>query len=297
MTLGAAPFSYVAGSSPLHRLGAVPKLVWLAAVVAFCLVTLHPVPLLVVLVAALGLAAWSGIIAPARRALAILGPIAASVVVLQVAAPTACPGGCTVLATLGPLTITGEALGRGLGFVLRLLAMASVAVVLLVTTRPADLFGGLRRLRVPHAAALVLATTLELVPLLARELALVLDARRARGLRTSGISAVAPALVPVFVAAFERVGRLAIAMESRGYGAGVARTSYRTAVHGPRERVLAWVGALAGVVGVAAGLLFWGAASVPVLIVPSWAAIAIVAAAAGAFLWLVGRAITAAARA
>lgn len=297
MSVTAPPFAYAPGTSRLHRTAALPKLVWLLATLAFCLVTLHPVPLLLVVLGASAVAVGSGVGAPAWRAMRILAPLAASVIVLQVAAPSPCAPACTPLAGLGPVTITAEALGRGVAFVLRLLAMASVAVVLLVTTRPADLFGALRRLRVPHAVALVLATTLELVPLLARELGIVLDARRARGLPTSGLRAVTPALVPVFVTAFERVGRLAISMESRGYGAGIARTSYRTGGNGPAERRLAGAGLVAGVVGVGLGIAVWGPSSVPALAVPAWAAIGLVGVAAIAFLGLIVAALGSAARA
>jgi len=297
VSLTAAPFAYVPGTSALHRLSAVPKLVWLLAGLVFCLVTLHPVPLLVVLTASAVAAIWSGVGGPMWRAMRVLGPLAASIIVLQVAAPATCPGGCTTLAIAGPFTISAEALARGVAFVLRLLAMASVAVVVLVTTRPADFFGALRRLRVPQPVALVLSTTMELVPLLGRELAIVLDAQRARGLRASGIRAVVPALVPVFVAAFERVGRLAIAMEARGYGAGAARTSYRTAAYGARERVLAWAGVVAGVVGTVLGATLWGAGSVPVLVVPAGVALVVVGVAAASFVVLIGSALASLARA
>ncbi len=175
--------------------------------------------------------------------------------------------------------------------------MASAGVVVLVTTRPADLFGALRQLRVPHAVALVLATTTELVPVLGRELSLVLEAQRARGLKASGLGAVVPAVVPVFVGAFERVGRLAIAMETRGYGAGIARTSYRTAVFGPGDRALAWAGAIAGVTGVAAGLTIWSAATVPAIVVPAWVAVLVVGGAAALFAALIGSTLVAVARA
>lgn len=297
MTLASAPFAYVPGASRLHRMSAVPKLVWLGATLAFALTALHPVPLLGVTAVACGLAVWAGVGGPMWRAMRVLAPLAGSIVVLQVAAPMTCPGGCTPLATLGPLTITGEALARGIAYVARLLAMASAGVVVLVTTRPADLFGALRRLRVPHPVALVLATTMELVPLLGRELGIVLDAQRARGLRATGFRAVVPAVVPVFVGAFERVGRLAISMEARGYGAGVARTSYRTMAFGRADRALALAGLAAGVAGVAAGLTVWSAASVPLVVVPAWAALATVGAAAAAFTAVVGSTLVAIARA
>ena len=287
MSVTASPFAYTPGSSPLHRLSAVPKLVWLVAAFAFSLATFQPLPLLLAAAVAAAMGVWTGVGGQVWRAMRVLGPLAASIVVLQAAAPGTCAEGCTVVATVGPAAITAEALARGVSFVSRLLAMETAAVVLLVTTRPADLFGALRRLHVPHPVALMLATTMQLVPLLGRELGIVLDAQRARGLRASGIAAVVPALLPVFVAGFERVGRLAIAMESRGYGGSTPRTSYRTAAVGPGERALALAGVVVGLAGVAAGLTVWGASSVEPLVVPAWAALAIVGAAGASFLRVV----------
>jgi energy-coupling factor transport system permease protein len=293
----ASPFAYAPGSSWLHRRSAVPKLAWLAAALAFSLATFHPVPLLLVTAGATAMAISAGVGGTMWRAMRLLGPLAASIVVLQVAAPGTCAGGCTEVARVGSASITAEGLARGLAYISRLLAMESSAVVLLVTTRPADLFGALRRLRVPHPVALLLATTMQLVPALERELAIVLDAQRARGMRATGVRALVPALLPVFVSAFERVSRLAIAMEARGYGSSVARTSYRTDAFGPGDRALAAGAVAAGVAGVVAGTLLWGASSVPPLVMPAWAALAMVGAAGLAFAGLIGAALVAVARA
>lgn len=297
MSLHASPFAYTPGTSWLHRRSAVPKLVWLAAALVFSLATFNPLPLLAVAAGAAGLGVASGVGWQVWRAMRVLGPLAASIVVLQLAAPGACASACTEVVRLGGWPITAEALARGVAYVSRLLAMETVAVVLLVTTRPADLFGALCRLRVPHPAALMLATTMQLVPVLQRELGIVLDAQRARGLRGAGIRALVPALLPVFVAAFERTGRLAISMEARGYGAAGARTSYRTDPFGGADRALAWAGLVTGIVGTAVGEVAWGPSSVAPLVVPAWAAVAIVAAAGGAFAGLVVGAVVTVARA
>lgn len=296
MSLAASPFTYAPGSSWLHRRSAVPKLVWLAAALAFSLVTFHPVPLLVVTAGAVALGVGAGVGRQVWLAMRVLGPLAASIVVLQVAAPGTCAAGCTEIARLGGATITAEALARGVAYVSRLLAMETVAVVMLVTTRPADLFGALRRLRVPHPLALMLATTMQLVPVLQRELGTVLDAQRARGLRGRGLRALVPALLPVFVAAFERTGRLAVSMEARGYGGKRARTSYRTDAFIGVDRALAWAGAAAGAIGSVVGVLAWGPGSVPPLVVPAWLALAIVGLAGAAFVALVVAAVVAVGR-
>ena len=283
MTLGAGPFAFQPGRSWLHRMSPIPKVAWLAAAVAFALATYHPVPLLAVALCGTVASVSAGAGRSLLRAMAVLGPLAASIVVLQALAPAACRPTCTAVAAIGPLAITGEGLARGLSLVSRVLAMESVAVVVLVTTHPADLFAGLRGIRVPGTVAFLLAMTMQLVPVLQRELGIVLDAQRARGLRASGFRALGPAVVPVFVAGFERISRLAISMEARGFGAGVPRTSWRRVSFSPADRVTALAGVVAGIAGVVAGLAWWGTGSVPVVAPPAWLAVAIVGGAGAAF--------------
>jgi energy-coupling factor transport system permease protein len=283
MTVGTGPFAFAPGRSWLHRMSPVPKLAWLAAAVVFALATYHPAPLIAVAVAGLAVSVSAGAARQALRAMAVLAPLAASIIVLQALAPAACRPACTSIASLGPFAITGEGLARGLSLVSRVLAMESVAIAVLVTTHPADLFAGLRRIRVPGTFAFLLAMTMQLVPVLQRELEIVLEAQRARGLRATGPRALVPALVPVFVAGFERIGRLAISMEARGFGAGVVRTSWRRVAFTRADRLIAVAGVLAGLVGAAAGLAWWGASSVPVLAPPAWLAVLVVGAAAMAF--------------
>jgi energy-coupling factor transport system permease protein len=283
MTPAAGAFAFAPGRSWLHRMSPVPKLAWLAATVAFALATYHPVPLLAVAVAGVAGAVSAGAGRPVLHAMAVLAPLAASIIVLQALAPAACRPTCTTVAWLGPFAITGEGLARGISLVARVLAMECVAVAVLVTTHPADLFAGLRRIRVPSTFAFLLAMTMQLVPVLQRELGLVLEAQRARGLRAAGFRALVPALVPVFVAGFERIGRLAISMEARGFGAGVARTSWRQVAFTASDRVIAVAGVVAGVAGAAAGLAWWGTSSVPVLAPPAWLAVLLVGGAAISF--------------
>ena len=102
---------------------------------------------------------------------------------------------------------------------LRILAMEVAAIVVLQTTHPSDLFAALARLRVPYLLNVMIALTLQLVPVLQREVGTVLAAQRSRGMRGSGFAAVIPAFVPVFAGTVERVQQLAISLESRGFGA------------------------------------------------------------------------------
>ncbi len=183
----------------------------------------------------------------------MLAPLAAAILVVQAIAPVACGAACTPAATLGPFTVWVEGVARGLTFVLRIVAMEVAAIAVLQTTHPSDLFAALARLRVPYVLNLMIALTLQLVPVLQREVGLVLAAQRARAMRGSGLSALIPSFVPVFASTVERVQQLAISLESRGFGTG-PRTSYRRVGFTAVDAAIAVAGLAAGIAGIVASL-------------------------------------------
>jgi energy-coupling factor transport system permease protein len=154
--------------------------------------------------------------------------------------------------------------------------METTAVAVFASTRPADLVAALARLHVPYAASFMLAMTLELVPVLRHEMGIVLAAQRARAMRRSGFGAVIPAFVPMFVGTIERMQRLAVSLEARGFGVTGPRTSYRRVRFALVDRLVALAVLAAGVAGVILGLVAWGADSVPALDLSAPLAIGIV---------------------
>jgi energy-coupling factor transport system permease protein len=279
---------YASGTSWLHRANPLPKLAWLLAAVAVVLVSYAPPVLVTVAVAGAVLAVASGTWAVTVRTVVALAPVAASIVLIQSLTGVACAGACTPGATIGPLVVAQEGMSRGLVLVARLLALEVVAVPLLATTHPSDLFAALRRLRLPYEIALMAALAIQLVPQLRRELDEVIAAQRARGLRARGIAALAPALVPVVAGAFDRMTTLVIGLEARGLGAG-ARTSYRRVELRPVDRIVALAGLAAGIAGTAAALAAGpGNGASNAIDVPAPVAVALVALALvifGAVVW------------
>ena len=263
------------------------------------LVSYQPAVLATIVVAGAVLALASGTGAVTLRTVVALAPVAASIVLIQSLTGVACGGACTPAATIGPLVIAQEGLSRGLVLVTRLLALEVVAVPLLATTHPSDLFAALRRLRLPYEIALMASLAIQLVPQLRRELDEVIAAQRARGLRTRGIAALAPAVVPVVAGAFERLTTLVIGLEARGLGAG-PRTSYRRVELRPVDRIVAVAGLVAGVAGtwaVLAGVAGTGPGATTAIAVPApvavGVAVGIVAVALVVFGVVVGRAVLA----
>ncbi len=138
------------------------------------------------------------------------------------------------------LFVTAEGLRGGLFFSLRLSLIVLAASLLTLTTAPMDLTWGLERLLAPFRRlglpaselAMMITIALRFVPVLMEEAEKLRRAQLARGADFAGgpqrrIRQLLPLLVPLFISAFDRADRLAVAMESRCYRGGDKRTRYR----------------------------------------------------------------------
>jgi energy-coupling factor transport system permease protein len=264
--------------------------------VLFCFTTYRPLPLLVALLGGLLLAATAGILRPILRIMAVFLPISASIIVIGAVAPATCAGPCLPPMPLGPLSIYHEGLSHGISLVLRVTSFQVVAFVVLLTTRPPDLFASLARLRVPYLVTFMIATTLQLVPILQRELQLVVSAQRARGMRGVGFGALIPSFVPVAAASVERVQQLAVSLEARGFGSSGPKTSYFGPSGGLLDAALGVLGTI-GLTGLFVyGLLNWSEAQSTPIVLPTALALALFVLSAGLFAGVLAAAVRAVSR-
>jgi energy-coupling factor transport system permease protein len=222
----AVPVSLVAGNSVIHRLNPIAKLAWVVVVMIVAFLTRNPLFLLGLAVVGLFFVTVAGIWRPFTRVMLILLPIGTSLIVFQSIAP-AFPRPWTPITTFGPFTIYQEGIYSGLSLLSRVVSMTIFALVMIMTTHPSDLFTSLKRLRVPYILNFMLAMTLQLIPVLQREIGIVMSAQKSRGMKSTGFGAVLPSFVPVFVGAIERVQQLSISLESRAFGSSGMKTSYR----------------------------------------------------------------------
>ncbi len=117
------------------------------------------------------------------------------------------------------------------GMALRLGLMLFFGMVFLASTRVEDLYYGLTHLGIPFSVSFALSLSFRLVPIFSESAQTILSAQRSRGLKTTGnpiarFKSYFPLFIPVFLSALRRVDHLAIALESRGFGAGLKRTSW-----------------------------------------------------------------------
>ena len=131
----------------------------------------------------------------------------------------------TEVARIGPLRLTQEALIGAAGVAARIVAIAVIGVVIARTTDSTGLVDVLvQAARVPDRFAYGALAAYQALPRFAEDLTTLRQARRIRGLRGSWHPRV---LVGLLVLAVRHGDRLALAMDSRGFGSG-RRTHYRT---------------------------------------------------------------------
>ena len=129
----------------------------------------------------------------------------------------------TVLATVGPLRVTAEALAVAAGLGARVLAIVAVGSAFALTTDATGLADALvQQARVSPRFAYGALAAYQAVPRLADDLGTIRAARRVRGLRDWHPRI----LISLLVRAIRHADQLALAMDARAFGAG-PRSTYR----------------------------------------------------------------------
>ncbi len=241
---------YIPGLGFLHRLDPRTKLLSLTALMVTALTTrgLSPVVLFatMITVIALGSRLPAGILLRNLRSFAWLIGVTALLHLFMT------PGTVRWVLPHVFLVITDEGLASAGLFSLRLASVVTAASMLTLTTTPLALTDGIesllrpfRRIGVPaHEMAMMVSIALRFIPVLAEEAQRLQKAQMARGADFTGgpirrARKLVPLLVPLFLSAFSRADRLAIAMEARGYRGGEGRTRLRPLQLGPMDAMAA----------------------------------------------------------
>lgn len=238
----ALPIAMIPGNSIIHRINPLAKLVWVVGYVVLAFSTQNIIILYSMAAFALILAPIAGVLKPLLKGALIIFPVGSSLLALQIIAP-AVERPWTPVADIGPLVLYGDGLYYGFVLLGRIVACLLIALVMVMTTHPSDLFTSFAKLKVPYTLNFMLAMTLQLIPVFQREVGIIMSAQKSRGMKGTGFSAVLPSFVPVFVGAIERVQQLSISLESRGFGSDGIKTSYRQVKGRPSDWVIGILGA------------------------------------------------------
>lgn len=229
-------FQYNGGSSPLHRLGPLSKLIWVGCFSLLSMAwdsTIREAALLVALIAVAGFGARLTL-ARQLRAMSFLIGLGIPYFILSI---LAIREGNTV-ASWGPIVITAEGLDIAGALTLRIFVLFLASYIYLSTTDPRDFVQALNlRLRVPYRFAFGISVALTFLPLLEEEGRTIMAARRVRGQEPprgwgKRISWWRGYAAAVLVNAVRRVQQTALAMEGKGFGAYAERTYLRTLENG-----------------------------------------------------------------
>jgi len=233
----AIPITMVAGDSIIHRINPLPKLAWAVSILAISFATRNPAILGTIFLVGLVLVTMAQIWKAYLRVALILFPISLTLIVMQSIAP-AFPKPWTPIVPLGPFTIWQEGIYSGVTMLLRIMSMTTFALVTIMTSHPSDIFTSLQKIGLPYALNFILTMTLQLIPILQNEFAVVLNAQKSRAMKGTGFAAILPSMVPVFVGAIERVQQLSISLESRAFGSKGKKTSFRQVTMHLRDYII-----------------------------------------------------------
>jgi len=142
--------------------------------------------------------------------------------------------------TIAGLSISKVSILYASAMALRLGLLLFFGMVFIASTRIEELFYGLNWLRIPFPVSFAISLSFRLVPIFSESAQTIIQAQRSRGLKISGgiiskFQSYFPLFVPVFLSALRRVNHLSIALESKGFGANVKRTSWLEFKWRPRD--------------------------------------------------------------
>jgi energy-coupling factor transport system permease protein len=139
----------------------------------------------------------------------------------------------TPLFYIGPLLVSKEGVEAGVSVALRVLFIVSTSLLFVSTTKPRDFVLSLmQQARLNYRLAYAVLAAFRFIPIFAEEYASIRAAAQVRGAGArSGIVGAIRSLkrdaVPLLAGAIRRSERLALAMDSRAFGAYPTRTYHR----------------------------------------------------------------------
>jgi energy-coupling factor transport system permease protein len=217
-------YLYLDAETIVHRVDPRVKLTILLVSFALAFVSFHPAYLASLMALILLYGALGKSLSNLRRIWFVLAMVGFMAVVLwAVFAP-----GRTPLFW----RITAESLSFGIATALRVDAMIIAGMIFLSTTRNEEITAALLRFRLPFPAAFAFSTALRLVPTFAGAGATIIQAQKSRGLDLESGNILertrkyVPLLVPVLLTALRGTDLMAMALESKGFGAQKERTMY-----------------------------------------------------------------------
>lgn len=218
---------YVSKESPIHRLHPLTKLFWSLAIVSVSFIFENALGQVAVFLSVILVALVARVFKELIPAFVGLMVMAGIFILFQI---FFIPDGKTLF-TLIPGTrigrVTDEGLWACLAMAGRMIVITSSFPVMMATTQIKDLVVALvNSLKIPYAYAFMFVTSLRFIPTFLGEMDQIMQAQCSRGYVTEGrnpirkLLSIGPLAVPLLISSVRKAQRLAISMETRGFGSG-----------------------------------------------------------------------------
>lgn len=221
---------YVARDAPYRRLSPPTKVILPLAVTTAAFLVGQPITNLVLVLFVVALLRLAAIPGPVVRAFA---QILLTLIPIITISWTLFYRGGAPLFTIGPVAVTEVGLVRAVATDLRFTAIVLSVPLILGTMPQQDLVAALRWLRLPYLVCFIVALALRMIPTLERDVAIIRDAQRSRGVEldkgglVARVRGLASVVLPLMSVSIGRLEVLARVIESRGVTRRGPRSFYR----------------------------------------------------------------------
>lgn len=216
-------FRFRKKDSPIHNLDPRAKGVYLVLSLIAALMFTEVVPMLLVFSASIVLVALAGCTREWGRSMR-------GIAVFTI-----------LIFALNLISVPENRVNYAVAMVLRFLALTSSFSVFFLTTTPDDFMAALEKLGIPKEYTLMFTMSLRFIPTLARDLQIIADSQKSRGLELEKGSFIqkirnyVPILVPLMVYEIRRSIMVAEALEARAFGAARRSSPYVGLSMGKRD--------------------------------------------------------------
>ena len=221
---------YVPGTSLLHRMNPVAKLVAAVAFALACFCSSNLVFLAAMLAVGFALAATCGMVKPT---IGLAKAVFAFSLILAIVQILTTPSGA-VLVELPWGYIGTDSLRAALTTVVRLMAAAIPLFLVFYVTKMNDITNAVVKvLHVPYKYAFTFTSTIHFIPLFMNDMKGIMEAQTARGVEFDAggivrkVRLMVPLCVPLLVSSVRKTNSAAIAAEVRGFNLRTATSGYK----------------------------------------------------------------------
>jgi len=220
---------YVPKNTIVHKTHAKVKLAWTIVLSSIAVMFYNPIPAFLIFLTSIPFMIVGRVVTTFLKRLSY---VITTLIVIIIFQSLFAKYAKNVLATIDFLgwrvTILYEGLYKALWLISILLAVIAWFSFLFLTTHPSDLLSSLRDIGVPFTACFIILSTLQMIPIMERNMNLCLESQRSRGLEIGkNPFKLIPVIIPLIVNTLERITKMSWSLEGRAFGASGKRTNVR----------------------------------------------------------------------